>query len=67
VGQRRQRPSSALLFSAGGVYKIQLWLAASNVPGSPGMLRTLLIDRYALYFFYLFLAATAISILMSVR
>ncbi len=56
-----------VLFSAGGVYKIQLWLAASNVPGSPGMLRTLLIDRYALYFFYLFLAATAISILMSVR
>ena len=28
-----------VLFSAGGVYKIQLWLAASNVPGSPGMLR----------------------------
>ena len=56
-----------VLFSAGGVYKIQLWLAASNVPGSPGMLRTMLVDRFALYFFYLFLAATAISILMSVR
>jgi NADH-quinone oxidoreductase subunit N len=56
-----------VLFSAGGVYKIQLWLAASNAPGSPGMLRTLLIDRFAIYFFYLFLAATAIAILMSVR
>ena len=56
-----------VLFSAGGVYKIQLWLAASNAPGSPGMLRTMLIDRYAIYFFYLFLAATAIAILMSVR
>ncbi|MGH9495383.1 MAG: NADH-quinone oxidoreductase subunit N [Candidatus Sulfotelmatobacter sp.] len=56
-----------VLFSAGGVYKIQLWLAANNAPGSPGMLRTMLIDRYAIYFFYLFLAATAIAILMSVR
>ncbi|HEX3819124.1 MAG TPA: NADH-quinone oxidoreductase subunit N [Candidatus Sulfotelmatobacter sp.] len=56
-----------VLFSAGGVYKIQLWLADSHAPGSTGMLRTMLIDRYAIYFFYLFLAATAIAILMSVR
>lgn len=51
-------------FSAGSVYKIQLWLAAS--PGAPGMLGTMLVDRFALYFFYLFLAGTAIAILMSV-
>ncbi|PYX49043.1 MAG: NADH-quinone oxidoreductase subunit N [Acidobacteria bacterium] len=54
-----------VLFSAAGVYKIQLWMAAS--PGSLGMMRTLLVDRFAIYFFYLFLAATAIAILMSVR
>jgi NADH-quinone oxidoreductase subunit N len=52
-------------FSAAGVYKIQSWLGAS--PGVPGMLHTMVIDRFAIYFFYLFLAATAIAILMSVR
>jgi len=56
-----------VLFSAAGVYKIQMWLSASNVPGSRGMLGTMLIDRFALYFFYLFLAATAIAILVSVK
>jgi len=56
-----------VLFSAAGVYKIQMWLDASNVPGSRGMLGTMLIDRFALYFFYLFLAATAIAILVSVK
>jgi NADH-quinone oxidoreductase subunit N len=50
-------------FSAAGVYKIQI-----TVPtGAAGMLGTLLVDRFAIYFFYLFLAATAIAILMSVR
>ena len=52
-------------FSAGGVYKIQLWMNGS--PGTFGMLRTMLVDRFALYFWYLFLAAAAIAILMSVR
>jgi NADH-quinone oxidoreductase subunit N len=56
-----------VLFSAGGVYKIQLWLEASKSTGSPGMLHTMVVDHAALYFFYLFLAATAIAILMSVR
>src|SRR5207302_8923032 len=50
---------------AAGVYKIQLWMGPS--PGSFGLMRTMLVDRFALYFFYLFLAATAVSILMSVR
>ena len=54
-------------FSAAGVYKIQLWLDQSHSPGTFGLMRTMLVDHYALYFFYLFLAATAIAILMSVR
>ena len=52
-------------FAAAGVFKIQLWLGGA--PGASGMLRTLLVDRFAIYFFYLFLAGTAIAILMSVR
>jgi NADH-quinone oxidoreductase subunit N len=54
-----------VLFSAAGVYKVQLFLARS--PGVAGMLNTMVIDRFALYFFYLFLAGTGIAILMSVR
>ena len=54
-----------VLFSAGGVYKIQLWMGSLTF--SVGMLHTMLVDRFALYFWYLFLAATAIAILMSVR
>ena len=54
-----------VMFSASGVYKIQLWLGSS--PGSFGLMRTVLMDRFAIYFFYLFLAGTAIAILMSVR
>ncbi len=54
-----------VLFSAAGVYKIQLWMGPS--PGSFGLMRTMLVDRFALYFWYLFLAGTAVAILMSVR
>ena len=36
-------------------------------PALFGMLSTMLVDRFAIYFFYLFLAGTAIAILMSVR
>jgi NADH-quinone oxidoreductase subunit N len=58
-----------VLFSAGGVLKIQHWMASNHAFswGKTGMNGTLLVDRCAIYFFYLFLAATAISILMSVR
>ena len=52
-------------FSAAGVYKIQAWIGAA--PGAQGMLGTMVVDRFAIYFFYLFLAGTAIAILMSVR
>ena len=54
-----------LMFSAKAVYNIQHWLGGA--PGYQGMMRTLLVDRFAIYFFYLFLAATAVAILMSVR
>ena len=50
-------------FSAAGVYKIQMTLPN----GSQGMLGTMIVDHFSLYFFYLFLAATAIAILISVR
>ena len=53
-------------FSASAIYfKIQPLIGAR--PGYAGMLNTLVIDRTAIYFFYLFLAGTAIAILMSVR
>jgi NADH-quinone oxidoreductase subunit N len=54
-----------VLFSVAGVIKIQLWLGDS--PRSFGMLGTMLVDRFTLYFWYLFLTGTAIAILMSVR
>ena len=48
-----------------GVYKIQLYL--DGKPGAPGMLYTMQVDHFAIYFFYLFLAATAVAILISER
>jgi NADH-quinone oxidoreductase subunit N len=56
-----------VLFSAGGVYKIQLWMQSTGAAGVPGFRNMLLVDHFALYFFYLFLAATAVSILISAR
>jgi NADH-quinone oxidoreductase subunit N len=58
-----------VLFAAGGVYRIQAWEQANRSVsmGALGLMRTMLVDRGAIYFFYLFLAGTAIAILMSVR
>src|SRR6201988_4434038 len=42
-------------------------MEANKSMGSLGMMRAMLVHRFALYFFYLFLASTAISILMSMR
>ena len=58
---------AGVLFATAGVVKIQLWLAASGSAGSLGLMHTFTVDRFAIYFFYLFLAATGISILMSAR
>jgi NADH-quinone oxidoreductase subunit N len=59
-----------VLFATAGVVKIQLFLQQSHLRpggGRPGLMGAVSMDRFAIYFFYLFLAATAISILMSVR
>ncbi len=52
-----------VLFSAKAVYNIQHFLG--DAPSAFGMMHTMLVDHFAIYFFYLFLAATAITILMS--
>jgi NADH-quinone oxidoreductase subunit N len=54
-----------LIFAGKAVYNVQHWLGGAS--GSYGLMKTVLIDRFAIYFFYLLLAATAIAILMSVR
>ena len=43
-----------VLFATGGVVKIQLWMQAmpSASTGSFGMMRTMLVDHFAIYFFY---------------
>ncbi len=56
-----------ILFSAAGVVKIQIALNAAGIPGESAFLNSMVVDRFTIYFWYLFLAAAAISILMSVR
>src|SRR6266853_312176 len=52
-----------VLFAAVCVWQIQ-----STLPrGAAGFYNSLLVDRFAIYFWYLFLAGAAIAILMSVR
>jgi NADH-quinone oxidoreductase subunit N len=60
---------TGVLFAAKGVLDIQRWEQAnrSMSMGAFGMMHSIRMDRAAIYFFYLFLAGTAISILMSVR
>jgi NADH-quinone oxidoreductase subunit N len=55
-------------FAAAGVMRIQSWYAVQGpIMGHVAFMGTLLVDRLAIYFFYLFLAGTAVAILMSVR
>jgi len=59
-----------LLFAAGGVVKIQYGQAALVSHGQKiewAFMRSMLMDPFAIYFTYLFLAGAAIAILMSVR
>ena len=56
-----------ILFSAAGVVKIQLALNTAGVAGESSFLNSMVVDRFTIYFWYLFLAGAAISILMSVR
>jgi NADH-quinone oxidoreductase subunit N len=59
-------------FSAAAIWNpirpgILTFLAERQVAGHPAMLNTMAVDRFAIYFWYLFLASTAIAILTSVR
>jgi NADH-quinone oxidoreductase subunit N len=55
-------------FAAVGVWRIQAWYnAQGGLMGRAGFMNTIIVDRFALYFFYLFLAGTAVAILMSAR
>ncbi len=58
-----------VLFATAGVVKIQFFMrdTPSASMGSLAMMRTMLVDRSSVYFFYLFLTGTAVSILMSMR
>src|SRR3954470_15791112 len=54
-------------FATAGVIKIQYALNRSHLLGQQGYLGAIVVDRYALYFWYLFLAGAAVSILISAR
>ncbi len=41
-----------VMFAAAGVVKIQLWMRLNAPPGASGFMRTMLVDRFAIYFFY---------------
>jgi NADH-quinone oxidoreductase subunit N len=55
-------------FAAAGVWRIQSWYHSQGaIMARLAFMGTLVVDRFAIYFFYLFLAGTAVAILMSVR
>ena len=54
-------------FAAAAVMKIQFALARIGSPGQGAFLQTMVMDRFAIYFYYLFLVGAAIAILMSVH
>ncbi len=56
-----------ILFSAAGIVKIQFALNAAGLPGESAFLNAMVVDRFTIYFWYLFLAGAAISVLMSMR
>lgn len=61
---------AGLVFSAAAVFKIQLHFSdalGQYAQAFPAFMNSLYIDRQAIFFFYLFLSAAAVTILMSVR
>jgi NADH-quinone oxidoreductase subunit N len=57
-----------VLFSAAAVYlRIQRPLDTAGLPAQTAFMNAMLLDHFAIYFWYLFLAGAAIAILMSVR
>ena len=63
MDQRALGSLLGVLFAALCVWQIQSMLPK----GAAGLYNALLVDRLALYFWYLFLAAAAITILASMR
>jgi NADH-quinone oxidoreductase subunit N len=53
--------------AAAGIVKIQLALNSAGLPGESAFLNAMVVDRFTIYFWYLFLGGAAISILMSIR
>ena len=56
-----------VLFAAAGVYRVQSALDHANLSRQSAFMNSMVMDHFAIYFFYLFLAAAAIAILTSVR
>jgi NADH-quinone oxidoreductase subunit N len=56
-----------LLFAAAAIWRILAFLKIFGLAGQPALANSLLVDRFAIYFWCLFLAGAAIAILMSVR
>ena len=56
-----------VLFATASVYNVQSWMHKNGIPAVVGFSGSMLVDRLAIYFFYLFLAATGVAILMSSR
>lgn len=56
---------AGVLFSTYGVWEIQRSLEAAHRPAMVAFVQALLVDHFALYFWYLFLAGAGLSILMS--
>ena len=62
---------AGLVFSAAAVFKIQItysnWEVHGQVPNYLGFAGSWIVDPFAIFFFYLFLSAAAITILVSAR
>ena len=56
-----------VLFAAFGVFRIQTWMAANQRNAMMAFYQSMVVDHYAIYFWYLFLAGAGIAILMSVH
>jgi NADH-quinone oxidoreductase subunit N len=56
-----------VVFAAVGVYRIQTALENAHQPGMMAFVGSMLVDHFTIYFWYLFLAAAGLSILMSVH
>ncbi|HYL12730.1 MAG TPA: NADH-quinone oxidoreductase subunit N [Terriglobales bacterium] len=56
-----------VLFAAAGLVKVQLALAEAHRPMVPAFMNSMVMDPFAIYFWYLFLAGAAVAILMSVH